>query len=190
MKALQNAFKRSFFARPAIDVAPDLIGAHFAVGGVGGLIVECEAYDAEDPASHSYRNRKTARNKAMFGAAGHAYVYRIYGVHWCVNIVCGAGDGHAVLVRALEPTAGTEQMQTRRHTRDKRLLCSGPGRLCEALAIDRDLDGHDLLEAPFELRPRTAPTPVVAGRRIGITRAAAYKRRFGLRNSPYLSRPF
>ena len=127
----------------------------------------------------------------MFGPPGHAYVYRSYGVHWCLNLVCEpAGVASAVLVRALAPTRGVELRAERRGVGDERLLCSGPGRLCQALAITREHDGLPLDRSPFELRARPGPIPVVTGRRIGITRAADRPWRYGLEGSRFLSRPF
>jgi DNA-3-methyladenine glycosylase len=170
------------------EVAPELIGARLLVDGVGGVVVEVEAYDAEDPAAHGYRGR-TARNASMFGPAGHAYVYRSYGVHWCMNLVCaGIGTAEAVLVRALEPTDGLEEMGRRRRVDELRLLCSGPGRLCQALGVTSAHDGLRLDEPPFELHARQERADVVAGRRIGITRAADRPWRYCLAGSRYLSR--
>jgi DNA-3-methyladenine glycosylase len=170
-------------------VAPELIGATLLVGGVGGAIVEVEAYDHEDPASHGYRG-KTARNVSMFGPPGVAYVYRSYGVHWCLNLVCGEeGVPEAVLVRALEPTHGVEVMRERRRLDEARLLCAGPGRLCQALAVTREHDGLPLDEAPFELHARAEKPEVAAGPRIGITRAADLPWRYALKDSRFLSRP-
>jgi len=181
--------RRAFFARSVHEVAAELIGATFLVDGVGGKIVELEAYHHEDPAAHGYRGR-TARNASMFGPPGHAYVYRSYGVHWCVNFVCEAeGVADAVLIRALEPTKGLEEMRRRRGLEDERLLCAGPGRLCQALAITREQDGLPLDRPPFRLEPRTEPPEIVRGPRIGITRAADLPWRYGLAGSRYLSRP-
>ena len=179
-----------FFARSVHAVAPELVGATLLVDGVGGRIVEVEAYDGEDPAAHGFRGR-TARNASMFGPPGRAYVYRSYGIHWCVNLVCEAeGVAAAVLVRALEPTDGLAEMHARRAVDDPRLLCSGPGRLCQALGITREHDGLPLDEPPFELRERAAAPEIVAGPRVGITRAAELPWRYGLAGSKYVSRPF
>ena len=172
------------------EVAPELVGAVLLVDGVGGVIVEVEAYDQDDPAAHSYRGR-TPRNASMFGPPGHAYVYRSYGIHWCLNLVCaGEGRPEAALVRALEPTAGLEEMQARRGLSDPQLLCSGPGRLCQALGITGGHDGLPLDEPPFELHARPGPVEIVTGRRIGITRAVERPWRYGLAGSPYVSRRF
>jgi DNA-3-methyladenine glycosylase len=172
-------------------VAPDLIGAELMVDGIGGVIVEVEAYDHEDPAGHGFGNKRTARNASMFLAGGHAYVYRSYGVHWCLNIVCSdAGVAGAVLIRALEPTRGLEVMANRRGVSDPRLLCSGPGRLCQALGVTREHDGLRLDRAPFSLRARRARVEVVTGPRIGITKAADRPWRYGLVGSRFVSRPF
>jgi DNA-3-methyladenine glycosylase len=180
---------RSFFARSVHDVAPDLIGATLLVDGVGGVVVEVEAYDAEDPASHGFRGR-TARNAAMFGPPGHAYVYRSYGIHWCLNLVCEAeGRASAVLVRALEPTDGVDAMRARRGVDAPRLLCSGPGRLCEALGVTRAHDGLALDEPPFRIAARAAELPILAVPRIGITRAAELPWRYVAAGSRFLSRP-
>jgi len=171
------------------EVAPELVGALLLVDGVGGVVVEVEAYDAEDPAAHGFRGR-TPRNASMFGPPGHAYVYRSYGIHWCLNLVCAQeGTPEAALVRALEPTHGLDEMRRRRSLDDERLLCSGPGRLCQALGVTREHDGLPLDEPPFELHPREAPVQVAAGPRIGITRAADRPWRYGLAGSRYLSRP-
>jgi len=175
---------------PAIELAPLLIGATLLVDGVGGIIVETEAYEADDPASHSFAGQRP-RNRAMFGPPLTAYVYRSYGVHWCVNIVTGpVGHGAAVLLRAIEPTAGLAVMAERRRTAEPRLLASGPGRLTEALGISIAHDGLPLDAPPFELIPREGAPDIVAGPRIGITKAADRPWRFGLSGSRYLSRPF
>jgi DNA-3-methyladenine glycosylase len=179
-----------FFLRDVVAVARDLIGVTLVIDGAGGLIVETEAYDTTDPASHSFRGA-TARNAAMFGPPGHAYVYRIYGMHLCLNFVCGVGGvGSAVLIRALEPLSGIAAMQARRGTADPRQLCSGPGKLCQALAVTPALDGHPLDRRPFDLLPSAAVHPVTTGPRIGISRNADAPWRFGLAGSPFLSRPF
>jgi DNA-3-methyladenine glycosylase len=181
---------RSFFDRSVHEVAPDLIGATFLFNGVGGLIVEVEAYHHTDPAAHSF-NGQTARNAVMFGPPGFAYVYRSYGIHWCVNVVCEAkGSASAVLIRALQPMQGLAAMQRRRGLENERLLCAGPGRLCEALGITREHDGLPLDRAPFELRARTGHLDMVKGPRIGITKATDMPWRYGLKGSRYLSKPF
>jgi len=180
---------RDFFARSVHEVAPDLIGVTLLVDGVGGPIVEVEAYDREDPASHGFRG-PTPRNAAMFGPPGHAYVYRSYGIHWCLNFVCEEpGRAEAVLIRALEPAAGLDAMRARRGVDDPRALCSGPGKLCQALGIDRALDGHALDESPFALLERSGTPEIATGPRIGITRAVERVWRYGLVGSPFLSRP-
>jgi DNA-3-methyladenine glycosylase len=179
-----------FFARSVHEVAPDLIGCVLLVDDVGGPIVEAEAYDHEDPASHGFRG-PTERNRSMFGPAGRAYVYRSYGVHWCLNLVCGEeGTAAAVLIRALEPAYGVVEMKRRRGLDDLRLLCSGPGRLCQALGVTREHDGLPLDAPPFELRPSEEGVEVVAGPRVGITRAADLPWRYGLDGSRYVSRRF
>ncbi|MEH6698645.1 MAG: DNA-3-methyladenine glycosylase [Brevundimonas sp.] len=179
-----------WLARDAATVARDLIGARLLVGGVGGLIVETEAYDPADPASHSFGGPRP-RNAAMFGPVGRAYVYRIYGAHWCFNIVCDqTKPGSAVLIRALEPTDGLDVMAVRRGTDDPRNLCSGPGKLCQALAIDKALDHAPLDAPPFVLEPGPPPAGLAVGPRIGITKGAETPWRFGLKGSPFLSRPF
>lgn len=180
---------RAFFARSVHDVAPELVGCTLLVDGVGGRIVEVEAYDRDDPASHGYRG-PTARNRAMFGPPGHAYVYRSYGLHWCLNLVCGEeGQAEAALVRALEPTHGIDLMRERRRLDDVRLLCAGPGRLCLALGITGAHDGRPLDEPPFALLAApAAKLEVVRGRRVGITRAADLPWRYGAAGSRFLSR--
>jgi DNA-3-methyladenine glycosylase len=180
--------RQAFFARSVHQVAQELIGATFLVGGVGGKIVEVEAYHHEDPAAHGFAGR-TARNASMFGPPGHAYVYRSYGIHWCVNFVCErAGVADAVLIRALEPTLGLDVMRRRRGIESERLLCAGPGRLCEALGITREHDGLPLDRPPFRLEARAEDPEVVRGPRIGISRATDLPWRYGLAGSRYLSR--
>lgn len=180
----------SFFDRDVLTVARDLIGVTLLVDGVGGVIVETEAYHHEDPASHAY-NGPTPRNAAMFGPPGHAYVYRSYGIHWCLNFVCGpAGEANAVLIRALAPTTGIEIMETRRGTVDLRRLCAGPGRLCQALGVTRAHDAHPLNKPPFRLDAATSPPAIMIGPRIGISQARELPWRFGAAGSPYISRPF
>jgi DNA-3-methyladenine glycosylase len=181
---------RAFFDRSVHEVAPDLIGATFLFNGAGGLIVEVEAYHHTDPAAHSF-NGQTPRNAVMFGPPGLAYVYRSYGIHWCVNVVCeAAGSASAILIRALQPTQGIAAMRQRRGTENDRLLCSGPGRLCEALAITGAHDGLPLDRSPFALHTRAGTIDIVAGPRIGITKAVDLPWRYGVKGSRYLSKPF
>ena len=156
---------------------------------MGGIVVETEAYEPDDPASHSFAGR-TPRTATMFGPAGRLYVYRSYGVHWCANVVCAREEvGAAVLLRALEPTVGIEVMRSRRGVDDIRLLASGPGRLTQALGISDAHDGLDLREPPFALQPPRAEIEVVASTRIGITRATDLLRRYSLAGSSFVSRP-
>jgi DNA-3-methyladenine glycosylase len=179
---------RSFFARSVHEVAPDLIGVTLLFDGIGGRIVELEAYDGEDPASHGYRGR-TPRNAVMFGPPGYAYVYRSYGIHWCLNLVCGGeGEPEAALIRALEPTAGIEQQRRRRGVEDLHALCSGPGKLCQALAITGEHDGLALDRRPFRLEQRRETPEIVTAPRIGITRATELSWRYLEKNSRYVSR--
>jgi len=188
--AMRVRLTRAFFYRSVLEVAPELIGATLLVDGVGGTIVEVEAYDHEDPAAHGFGGR-TDRNASMFGPPGHAYVYRSYGIHWCLNFVCeGVGVASAVLIRALEPTAGIPAMQKRRKLGDVRLLCAGPGRLCEALGVTRAHDGLALDAPPFRLFARPHAVPLAVGPRIGITKAMDKPWRYGLAGSRFLSRPF
>ena len=179
---------RSFFARSVHEVAPELVGSTLLVDGVGGRIVEVEAYDHEDPAAHGYRGR-TPRNASMFGPPGRAYVYRSYGIHWCLNFVCEEeGTASAVLVRALEPTHGLGLMAARRGTAEPKLLCSGPGRLCQALGVTGEHDGLALDRSPFELYAREE-VEVAVGPRVGLTKAAEQPWRYGEAGSRFLSRP-
>ena len=177
------------FARHPAEVARQLIGMTFTVDGVGGRIVETEAYHHEDPASHTY-NGPTPRNAAMFGPTGHAYVYRSYGLHWCLNFVCGDTPGSAVLIRALEPMSGIELMRDRRGTDMLRLLCAGPGRLCQALAVSREHDGLRIDQPPFTLQPSIQDPEILVGPRIGLTKGVQTPWRYGLAGSKFLSRPF
>ena len=182
--------RRRFFARTVHAVAPDLIGATLLFKGAGGVIVEVEAYHHTDPAAHSFGGR-TARNAVMFGPAGHAYIYRSYGIHWCLNVVCEpAGSASAILIRALAPTHDLAAMRRRRGVTDERLLCSGPGRLCEALGITDAQYGLALDETPFAIFARTHDVDVVIGPRIGITKAVDHPWRYGLKDSRFMSRPF
>ncbi|MFK4130867.1 DNA-3-methyladenine glycosylase [Pseudomonas luteola] len=178
------------FASPAHEVAHQLIGWVFTVNGVGGRIVETEAYDREDPASHSFSGL-TRRNATMFGPPGHLYVYRSYGIHWCLNIVCcDTGHGAGVLIRALEPLEGIDIMRERRGLDTLRLLCAGPGRVCQALGITGEHDGLVLESPGLELAAPTAPFETISGPRIGITKARDVPWRFGLKGSTFLSRSF
>jgi len=182
--------RRNFFARSVHAVAPDLIGATLLFKGVGGVIVEVEAYHHTDPAAHSFGGR-TERNTVMFGPPGYAYVYRSYGIHWCLNFVCEPqGSASAVLIRALAPTQGLAAMRRRRGVADERLLCSGPGRLCEALAITDAQYGLALDKPPFQILARTADVDVAIGPRIGLTKAVDHPWRYGLEGSRFLSKPF
>ena len=182
--------KRAFFARSVHEVAPDLIGATLLVNGVGGIIVEVEAYHHTDPAAHSFRG-PTPRNRVMFGPPGFAYVYRSYGIHWCVNFVCEKeGSASAVLIRALEPTHGVPAMQRRRGLRDERSLCSGPGKLTEALGITHVHNGLPLDAPPIAVHARVGTAEIAAGERIGITKAVELPWRYGLKDSRFLSKPF
>jgi DNA-3-methyladenine glycosylase len=187
---MPKQIKRAFFRRSVHEVAPDLIGATLLFAGVGGRIVEVEAYHHTDPAAHSFRG-PTARNAVMFGPPGYTYVYRSYGIHWCLNFVCEPqGSASAVLIRAIEPTVGLAAMRHRRGMADERLLCAGPGRLCEALGITAAHNGLALDAPPFALFARTDAPDVVAGVRIGITKAAEKPWRYGERGSRFLSKPF
>jgi DNA-3-methyladenine glycosylase len=171
-----------------LEAAPALLGWTMLVDGIGGHIVEVEAYREDDPASHSFGGPR-GRNVVMFGPPGHAYVYRSYGIHWCLNLVCGPeGRGAAVLLRALEPTRGLDEMRRRRNVHDERLLCSGPGRLTQALGVTNEHDGLALDAAPFSFSPPTAAVPVQASERIGITKAVERPWRFVSAGTQFASR--
>jgi DNA-3-methyladenine glycosylase len=178
------------FSLPSYKVAPQLIGAQFFVNGVGGVIVEVEAYDQSEPASHTFSGPST-RNASMFGPPGRAYVYRSYGIHWCLNFVCSPeGNGAGILIRAIQPTQGLDIMRARRSVESEKLLCSGPGRVGQALEIVHAFNGRSLAQKPFQLLPACAPVNVVSGPRIGISKAMDLPWRFGLAGSPFLSKPF
>jgi DNA-3-methyladenine glycosylase len=187
---LGKPLKRAFFARSVHEVAPDLIGATLLVDGVGGIIVEVEAYHHSEPAAHSFRG-PTPRNLVMFGPPGFSYVYRSYGIHWCVNFVCEKeGEASAVLIRALQPTHGIAAMRRRRGLHDERALCSGPGKLCEALGITIRHSELPLDAPPIALHARLSKPEIVVGLRIGITKAVDLPWRYGLKGSRFLSKPF
>ena len=183
--------RRNFFSRSVHAVAPDLIGATLLVDGAGGMIVEVEAYHHTDPAAHSFAGR-SPRNAVMFGPPGYAYVYRSYGMHWCLNFVCEeAGSASAVLIRALAPTQSLALMRRRRAISEERLLCAGPGRLCQALGITVAHNGLALDQPPFQLRARgEEKIEIVTGPRIGISKAADLPWRYGLEGSKFLSKSF
>ena len=188
--SLGKPLKRSFFDRSVHEVAPDLIGATLLVNGIGGRIIEVEAYHHTDPAAHSYVGR-TERNAVMFGPAGFTYVYRSYGIHWCLNFVCEEeGSASAVLIRALEPTHGIAAMHRRRGLHGERSLCSGPGKLTEALGITIAHSELPLDRPPFALHARTGKANIISGVRIGITKAADLPWRYGMQGSKFLSKPF
>jgi len=183
---------RDFFERSVHEVARELIGCRLAVGETAGVIVETEAYEASDPACHAYIGR-TTRNEVLFGSPGHAYVYLSYGIHSLLNFVTEPeGTASAVLIRALEPIEGIELMRERRGRERLEDLCSGPGKLSEALGVDLALNGADLFAPPFELSEPAADwagVDVVTGPRIGITKAAELPWRYSVRGSRYVSRP-
>jgi DNA-3-methyladenine glycosylase len=180
---------KSFFARSVHAVAPELVGATLLFDGVGGVIVEVEAYHHTDPAAHSFGGQ-TDRNAVMFGPPGHAYVYRSYGIHWCLNFVCEPkGSASAVLIRALLPTEGLARMRRRRGMRNERDLCSGPGKIAEALGITGAHNGLALYRAPFAVFERQMDVEVLSGPRIGITKAVDLPWRYGLQGSRFLSKP-
>jgi len=184
---------REFFHRSVHEVARELIGWRLGVGETAGIIVETEAYEASDPACHAYIG-KTARNEVLFGPPGHAYVYLSYGIHSLLNFVTEPeGTASAVLIRALEPTDGIELMKERRARDDVEGLCSGPGKLTEALGVGLALNGADLLEAPFEIAPRAESwnhTEIVTSTRIGITKAAELPWRYSAKGNRHVSRPW
>ncbi len=187
---LGRPLKRSFFGRHVLEVAPDLIGATLLVNGVGGIIVEVEAYHHSEPAAHSF-NGPTPRTLVMFGPPGFSYVYRSYGIHWCVNLVCEKeGSASAVLIRALEPTHGLAMMRKRRGVEDERALCSGPGKLCEALGITIKHSALPLDAPPFALHAPVGKADVVSGVRIGLTKAVDLPWRYGLKGSRFVSKRF
>jgi DNA-3-methyladenine glycosylase len=187
---LGKRIRRAYFGRSVHEVAPDLIGATLLVDGVGGVIVEVEAYHHTEPAAHSFRG-PTPRNRVMFGPPGFLYVYRSYGIHWCMNFVCEAeGSASAVLLRALEPTHGLAAMRRRRGVDDARMLCSGPGKLTEALGITHAQNALALDAPPFALHARVGDVEVVTGVRIGLTKAVELPWRYGLKGSKFLSKPF
>ena len=188
MNTTPKPLSPAFFARDVDVVARALIGVELQFKGAGGRIVETESYDPTDPASHSYGERRTARNSIMFGPAGYAYVYRIYGMYWCLNFTCGHGS--AVLIRALEPSVGVTRMRTRRGTDKDALLCAGPGRLCQALDITGADNGRMLTAPPFLLTRDKERPPIVTGVRIGITKGAEALRRYGLKDNVYVSKRF
>jgi DNA-3-methyladenine glycosylase len=189
--AKAKQLKPAFFARSVHKVAPELIGATLLVDGIGGEIVEVEAYHHTDPAAHSFGGQ-TERNAVMFGPPGHAYVYRSYGIHWCLNFICEPeGSASGILIRALEPTAGLAAMRRRRGLKDERLLCSGPGRLGEALGITRAKhNGARLDHLPFQVLAREGTPEIVAGPRIGISKAVDLPWRYGVKDSKFMSKPF
>jgi DNA-3-methyladenine glycosylase len=187
---MPRALSPDDFSADAQVVAQAIIGATLLVDGVGGRIVETEAYDREDAASHTFGG-PTVRNQSMFGPPGRAYVYRSYGIHWCLNFVCREeGHGAGVLIRAIEPLQGIDVMRERRGLQEVKLLCAGPGRVGQALGIVHDFNGHRLDQAPFEVRASEGGHDVVVGPRIGISKAAHVPWRFGLAGSPFLSRRF
>jgi DNA-3-methyladenine glycosylase len=194
---------RGFFERSVQDVARELIGCELRVGETAGVIVETEAYEESEPACHAYIG-KTARNEVLFGPPGHAYVYFSYGIHSLLNFVTEPeGCASAVLIRALEPTDGIELMRHRRGRRSRarvgatrftlEQLCSGPGKLTEALAVDLSLNGADLGEPPFEISAPSgawSDVEVISGPRIGITKAAELPWRYCVRGSRFVSKPW
>jgi DNA-3-methyladenine glycosylase len=178
-----------FFARPAVEVARDLVGVTLLLAGVGGRIVEVEAYDQDEPASHGFRG-PTEATRALFGPPGRAYIYRSHGLHWCLNAVCDRpGRAAGVLVRALEPTHELATMAARRGTDDPKLLCSGPGRIGQSLAVTGACNGRRLDAPPFRLLQRQTEPEIAATPRVGISRATGLPWRFVDARSPFVSRP-
>jgi len=189
-RPLGRLLTKKFFARSVHEVAPDLIGATLLVDGVGGIITEVEAYHHTEPAAHSYRG-PTPRNMVMFGPPGYLYVYRSYGIHWCMNFVCEKeGSASAVLIRALEPTHGIPAMRRRRGLHDERSLCTGPGKLCEAMGVSIKHNTLPLDASPIAVYARKHKPEIVSGIRIGITKAVELPWRYGLKGSRFLSKPF
>ena len=182
-----------FYARSVHEVARELIGCTLAVNGAAGVIVETEAYDATDPACHAYVGR-TPRNEVLFGPPGRAYVYLSYGIHSLLNAVAEPeGEAAAVLIRALEPTEGVELMRERRGVEETSQLCSGPGKLTQALGVGLELNGADLTALPFDLLPSAGEwdaIEVVTSTRIGITKAAERPWRYCAAANPFVSRPW
>ena len=185
---MPKAVQQEWFDKPVLELAPALIGARVFVEGVGGMIVEVEAYARHDPAAHSFAG-KTPRNASMFGPSGRAYVYRSYGIHWCMNFVAQE-EGAGVLIRAIAPERGLEQMAERRGTDDMKLLCSGPGKLTQAMGVTGAHDGVPLFRKPFAVFAAQEKVAIVTGPRIGISRALDLPWRFGLKGSAFLSKPF
>lgn len=190
--AQQQPHSSEFYARPVLDVARDLIGCTVEHGDCRGVIVETEAYHQSEPACHAYVGL-TPRTRTLFGEPGKAYVYRSYGIHALLNAVCEPlGVGAAVLIRALAPDAGTERMRSRRKCLREQDLCSGPGKLTQALGIELTENGTDLRDGPVVIRGREGPwraPRIIAGTRIGITRAADLRWRFCVADNPHVSRP-
>lgn len=188
--AIGRPLSKKFFARSVHEVAPDLIGATLLVDGVGGIITEVEAYHHTEPAAHSF-NGPTPRNMVMFGPPGFLYVYRSYGIHWCMNFVCEKeGSASAVLIRALEPTHGIPAMRRRRGLQDERSLCTGPGKLCEAMGVSIKHNTLPLDAPPIAVYARKHKPEIASGIRIGITKAVELPWRYGLKGSRFLSKPF
>lgn len=189
-RAREAALPAQFFASPVVEVARALVGCVVSHHDAAGTIVETEAYHESEPACHAHVG-VTRRTRGLFGAPGRAYVYRSYGLHALLNAVCEPeGVGAAVLIRALEPLEGVAGMHARRRVERLEDLCSGPGKLTQALGIGLELDGSDLTSGPVRLLPPRAPAPaLVSGRRIGITKAAELPWRFCASGSRFVSRP-